>query len=1062
LPTLNQARAEALVKQPELQNAGEIDWSAPSRDQIDLLEATNIRIRPAYIRVEIEFETEINIIDLERDRRIRRIPLIEEQIHQQWTEALRDIYQRRHHYPCRTRRRRNQERIVGYRIIRGSALLTDESYEEATDSQITNPDPTWNAGISIRAWPHDDETINIEIIMSNRLRIEEVIMFPDIYEVHLFNPWMEIGCDMNVVKRVQLHEIMVRDYRYDTTIYASGINCDVHDRIEGDRLLLSTNVLPIFEQRRRTSNELPELTETNLQPTFDALENDPIPVLTDVLRSMREYHQRWLDRYEEFRETGLISADDPVRERYIEAAGKFESEIELVSDGIDILNSPDGEELLTAFQLMNRTMVQAGARRGITTWRLFQLTFILSSLPGIYSRVRDGETPQPRVLWYPTGGGKTEAYLGLILTHAFWDRIRGKEFGTTAWLKFPLRLLSMQQLTRVVGVVSHANTIREVAPELEGRRGDLFSIGLYAGGGNSTNWIDFPPEPIVNPTNVSRDITTLLALGTTEEFNHKVDRCPFCNSTITTTYDEERTRFIHQCSSDDCGQFIPLHVTDTETLKNLSTVIVGTIDKLASIGRVPLTKILFGYAMARCPVHGYTTRDDGRCNVLGCPEELLTIPRVYDAAPSLMIQDELHFLKETLGAFDAHYETMTLEISRMANEEIGDSNLGPYMVIGSTATIEGYEDQIHQMYGFRESVRFPEPGPVSQESFYDHETDEVQRYVLGFRPHNMSHVDAVMKVLLSYHEFILPLAALDETAWESLGEPFSELTEGNKRDLIQPFVTSLTYALTKMECSQVKKSFLQQLNPLLEPRGLPIFTEGGLVNLTGDSSGLEVQNALDRLETPGDDPIQAITATSIISHGVDVGTLNFMVFRGQPHTSSEWIQAMSRVGRIDGRPAIVVNVYHPMRERDNSHFNHHRKYVEHAGALIRDVPVTRYSTRALIRTLPGLLNNAVMYWSGSNMVWLKDDFMLQLRGRRDHWMDILRRYYAIDTAEPSSKEQRLQDALDQEFTNLEALLTASQADKTMGAMRPMISLREVDEPASIIPRYEWEVLGGGE
>ncbi|EQD32295.1 protein containing DNA/RNA helicase, partial [mine drainage metagenome] len=100
---------------------------------------------------------------------------------------------------------------------------------------------------------------------------------------------------------------------------------------------------------------------------------------------------------------------------------------------------------------------------------------------------------------------------------------------------------------------------------------------------------------------------------------------------------------------------------------------------------------------------------------------------------------------------------------------------------------------------------------------------------------------------------------------------------------------------------------------------------------------------------------QAVTATSIVGHGVDLDSLNMMVFRGMPHSISEYIQAMSRVGRNDGVPALVVNVYNPNRERDSSHFEAHQKYLELRELLLRNIPTTRFSRQALEKTLPGLL-----------------------------------------------------------------------------------------------------------
>jgi hypothetical protein len=497
-------------------------------------------------------------------------------------------------------------------------------------------------------------------------------------------------------------------------------------------------------------------------------------------------------------------------------------------------------------------------------------------------------------------------------------------------------------------------------------------------------------------------------------------------------------------------------VSDTETIRFLPTVIVSTIDKLAELGRDNSTKIFFGYAKTKCQLHGYFLADSGNCNVLKCGKSLESVTDAIDPCPELVIQDELHFLRETLGAFDSHYETMMLSIMKRARRECGARHGGPWNIIGSSATIEGYKDQIAELYRLETAVRFPVPGPAAGMDAYSEETDETQRLIVGFRPQNMSHVDAVMKVLLSFHRIVFRLIYPNNPLWDDLGPELSRISDQEKTALMRYYRTSLAYALLKTEAGQIYKSLIGQLNQRLQQDNLPNFEENRISNLTGESDATEVADVLQRLEKESEDWIQNVTATSIISHGVDLEILNFMVFRGQPHTVSEWIQTMSRVGRKHGVPGIIINVYNPNRERDAAYFTHHKRYIENADSLIRIVPITRYSVEALRKTIRGLFFNAVAYYSGPNShYYYRDRLKTELPKLRPLLNEILRDYYGLSKDKLTPKESRLLEALDSEMENIAAMIeNPNQSPDTKKTLSPMTSLRDVDENVKITPSYD--------
>jgi len=209
------------------------------------------------------------------------------------------------------------------------------------------------------------------------------------------------------------------------------------------------------------------------------------------------------------------------------------------------------------------------------------------------------------VIYFPTGGGKTEAYLGLVVFTAFRDRLRGKAHGTTALTKFPLRLLSLQQLQRIADVFAQAELIRRrECPET-----DEFSLGYFVGSGNTPNQL--------METNDDDNLTDNIRLVKEEDSRYAekwkiVTTCPFCGEdTVKLDGDYDRMRLLHICTNDDCDEEeLPIYVTDREVYRYAPTFVVSTIDKIAVVGMQRRFRTLFGRLKKRCPKHGFSERTD--------------------------------------------------------------------------------------------------------------------------------------------------------------------------------------------------------------------------------------------------------------------------------------------------------------------------------------------------------------------------------------------------------------------------------------------------------------------
>ena len=348
------------------------------------------------------------------------------------------------------------------------------------------------------------------------------------------------------------------------------------------------------------------------------------------------------------------------------------------------------------------------------------------------------------IIFFPTGGGKTEAYLATIVFHCFFDRLRGKTAGVTAWTRFPLRLLTLQQTQRVADIIGMAELVRreQVDPRFIGEGVDGFAVGYFVGQGGS-------PNEIVNPTvqqyASAEDQFTWTKVNDPQARQDwkRVVRCPSCQTaTVNIDFDVPSTRLVHRCNQPDCrfpnGE-IPVYIVDNEIYRYLPCVLVGTIDKLAGIGNQRKFTLLLGRVDGRCATHGYYK---GRCCQKDCTNSRLLDHRIPQglSGPTLFVQDELHLLKEGLGTFDAHYETFTQQLLR----EFGQYT--PLKIIASSATIEAFARQINHLYGRSpdQAQVFPGLGPTLGQSFYAETLPYPQRLYVGIIPHNKTIFNTIL------------------------------------------------------------------------------------------------------------------------------------------------------------------------------------------------------------------------------------------------------------------------------------------------------------------------------
>lgn len=421
--------------------------------------------------------------------------------------------------------------------------------------------------------------------------------------------------------------------------------------------------------------------------------------------------------------------------------------------------------------------------------------------------------------------------------------------------------------------------------------------------------------------------------------------------------------------------------------------------------------------------------------------------------PTLFVQDELHLLREGLGTFDSHYETFTQELLKEMRQE------GPLKIIASSATIEAFERQVEHLYGrqLTQARVFPGVGPSLEQSFYAQTRDYAQRLFLGIIPHNKTIFNTILELLEYFHAEIQTLASLSTPTANPYGGQVQPGSDDWKK-LIDLYLTSLTYFLATRHLSSIRTDVESHVNSNLESEG---YNALSLAELTGSTLTGDVARILEKVERPYQPGTpDAILATSMVSHGVDIDRFNAMIFYGMPRQNAEYIQASSRVGR--SHVGLVLMCLHPVRERDQSHYNYFVKFHQFLGQLVEPVAINRWSKFSIERTLPGLFMGVLLQLLANNSGEANPNryYMIDIIKKKissgeitpNEFVPLLKEAYRV--AQPVSPAEKLfNDEIEQRIRLfLDQIIGASpQSTFVSEALypQPMRSLRDVDEVIDI-------------
>lgn len=589
----------------------------------------------------------------------------------------------------------------------------------------------------------------------------------------------------------------------------------------------------------------------------------------------------------------------------------------------------------------------------IGRWRPFQIAFILMNLA---SAVDGGDTDRETVdlIWFPTGGGKTEAYLGLAAYALLYRRLLDpNDSGTHVLMRYTLRLLTAQQFQRASGLACALEHIRRRENRALGRSelgDDAFSIGLWVGGANTPN---------KNADAISRLNEISRSDG---RYAFVLQRCPWCGAEIgrirTTTGQRKSGKFqkkktadseflaqglkrrgdevIFACADHTCEfrEQIPVFVVDEQIYAKPPSILIGTIDKFAAVAWEPRVRAIFGIDQ------------DGERR---------------KSPPGLIIQDELHLITGPLGTVSAMYETV---INELCTDRRNGRGVLP-KIISSTATTCNYTEQIRALYARNKAVLFPPPGLDSADNYFStHEMERDSSGALVPTPGRIhvgllasgfpSMQTSAVRLLSSLLNGSSYLDANCRDPWWTVLSFFNSI-----RELGSGLTLLLGDIPERMAVLRKRLNRYRRENGKIYYENARYINESGILELTSRIDNAEVPAAIENLQraysVEKNRAYDCCLASSIIEVGVDITRLALMTITGQPKTTAQYIQVAGRVGRHRNRPGLVVTLYNPARPRDRSHFERFRSYHDRLYSMVEPASLTPFTSPALQKTLSGLI-----------------------------------------------------------------------------------------------------------
>ena len=793
--------------------------------------------------------------------------------------------------------------------------------------------------------------------------------------------------------------------------YAVGRNVAV--AVEADPKLrratrLTTEWLPAYEVPQTVAPAVEH------EPRLAGLELDMMTLahldperLREALLPLAAGYESWLaDRETQLASDADLSAHQQAGKASITDGGQA---VDRIRAGIELLASDDlGRE---AFQFASEAMALQRVHTEIgllrraeptlsyaealqrcdvpakRSWRPFQLAFFLLNLPSLTDPAHADRSPlytaMVDLLFFPTGGGKTEAYLGLSAYTFAIRRLQGMvgsgseardgHEGVAVIMRYTLRLLTAQQFQRAAALICACENLRRGRVGGGDKRwGETpFRLGLWVGLATSPNTYDDAAQQVRAARGQGRGPGNKVL---------QILSCPWCGAELNESRDlepQDEERRVHLHCSDPDGECpfsrrqspdegLPVLTVDEEVYRLMPAMVIGTVDKLAQIPWRGQAGMIFGRANRRCSRHGFRHPDLDQFT--HCADSHRKTDRLPAASttqvtqprpPDLIIQDELHLISGALGTMVGLYETMVDELCSWTR---GRDRIRP-KIISSTATVRRAHQQVRQLFGRRLGI-FPPPMLDAGDTFFSvqvpvSETHPGRRY-RGICAHGIRLKQAEIRltsILLQTTQYLFDLHGEAADPYFTCVAYFNALRElagmkrlldddigvrmgrGRSRGLAnRPVPLEVQELTSRMPSSRIAETLRQ-----LEEMAQPAF----------DSTAARQERR--RRDAGSRYPVAVLLATSMLQVGVDVTRLGLMTVTGQPKNTAEYIQATSRVGRDAGRPGLILTIFNWARPRDLAHYETFCHYHETFYRRVEPLSVTPFAARAVDRGLTGVL-----------------------------------------------------------------------------------------------------------
>lgn len=765
----------------------------------------------------------------------------------------------------------------------------------------------------------------------------------------------------------------------------------------------SPSITPILEYQHPSSGKFEELRI----PLAILADETKIDESLSYLRLLVHLYEEWINDLK-IKSGDLEALHEKAASRHIESCLKA---LERMQRGLHILQENPSSEASLAFRLTNKAMlIQALASRAKNrsrirnekeqreyfepeyaapdltskeaedrSWRPFQIAFLLMNIASL-ADPRNADRDIVDLIWFPTGGGKTEAYLSCAAFSIYMRRLRNPDdVGTEIIMRYTLRLLTAQQFQRASSLICAMEVIRA---DFEGQLGTSpFTIGIWVGGSTTPNSRQAALSSLAQAKR-----------NGAEDYKMVLLKCPWCGAQIGpcktsnkgSNYDligirrGNGTVIVH-CPDRKCEfhRELPIKVIDEDLYDSPPTFVIATVDKFASLAWKPHCRSLFGI------------------NAAGDR---------YSSPPGLIIQDELHLITGPLGSMVGLYETL---VEELATDQRDQNNPIKPKLIAATATTRASESQIKDLYARSQTSIFPPPGLDASDSFFA----KYSRNQNGSRRPGRLYVGILP---LNYSS----LLTASVRTYASLIAAAQGFTSDNERD---PWWSLLIFYNSLRELGGGLTLFGSDIPERLkhiQHRWFPSQKHRYLfeiLELTGRLTNSEVPQALESLSrkyssspSRGQYPIDCCLASNIIEVGVDVDRLALMAVAGQPKTTAQYIQATGRVGR--NLQGLILTHYNATKARDRSHYEQFQTYHSRLYAQVEPASVTPFTIPVLERALHAIMIAWVRQTSAIDELSSPWPFEgTQLADKADEAYELLKQRVSILCSDPNVKSRVLSD-----------------------------------------------------